>query len=103
MTYLKDILYIISVIPILFLAIFVLFIVLRLPSIVEKSSKDVSRDKPRMDQRRQALLTMFYSLDELKTLNKYKLVYYMGIIGVVGTTLWIIYFTAYFIYLVSIR
>ena len=103
MTYLKDILYIISVIPILFLAIFVLFIVLRLPSIVEKSSKDVSRDKPRMDPRRQALLTMFYSLDELKTLNKYKLVYYMGIIGVVGTTLWIIYFTAYFIYLVSIR
>ena len=95
---LKDLLYIVVVTPPFFLVIFILFMAIKRPQIVRKSSKEASRDRPSYKAYPQALLGMFYALDELRQQKEYKLIYIVGVIGAIGTAILLILYII-FLYL----
>ena len=60
------------------------------PQIVGKSTKDASDIRPNYKPQVQALLGMFYALDELRHKKEYRLIYVIGVIGTIGTAILLI-------------
>lgn len=97
---LKELLYTIAILPPFFLVIYILYMTFKRPDIISKASADASHDRPSAKSGLQALLGVFYSLDELRKMKEYKLIYVIGLIGIIGTAISIIIFTVvfYFVY-----
>lgn len=84
MLIIKDVLYIIFIIPPLFLAIFVLYLAIKEPQLIRKSTSQAGIDRPNTPNHLLAILGIVYALDELKKNNKYRTLYYIGVIGSIG-------------------
>ena len=83
---LRLIVYLFSVLSVVSLIVFILFLTIKKPSLVRKNVNNVHHDKSDVGARGQAFLLNYYLLDYLKGRREFKTIYYIGLFGVIGTT-----------------